>query len=248
MPNEYYNRVTDFVPDTAVRSSDMDSELNAVVAGFDKLGDPTKISNGAALIGVDSGAADNIVFDNGSGSSQVVDGQLITLVPAATNTGSTQISYNGGDNVTIVRNDGSALQPGDLIDGVPTMMIWDEAGQRWVLVGATSAQTAETLRPAVIVEGSQARILGIVDENAVIVCTNASPVTITAPSESTEALPVGFLCHIHQGAAGTVTIQPDAGVVLQAAVSLAARTQYSSLSIIKTAANTYKVLGDMATA
>ena len=247
MANDYYNYSNDFVPGQKVQSLNLDQEFAAIAAAFDKLGDPTTILNGAGVGGTESGTADNYVVDNG-GSSTLVDLQMMTFIPTNTNTGAAVAALNGGANKAIKRNDGSALQAGDLIAGIPVLMLWDESGDRWVLSGATAVQTAASLRPAVVTEATTARTLTASDENKLIRCTNASATTITAPSDSTEDLAIGFLCHIHSDGAGQVTIAPDTGVTIVSSVSLATRTTYSSLSLIKIASNTYKVLGDMSLA
>jgi len=245
MTNPYYNRVTDFVPDTSVRSSDLDSELNGVVAGFDLLSDPTKLGNGALMLGTDSGTADNYVYSNG-GVSAILDGQIITFAPGNTSTGASVVSHNGGANTTIVRNDGSATEAGDLVAGVPVAMIYDEANDRWVLIGATAAQTLSDFRPGINAQVGTTYTVTASDEGKIVTCTNASAITVTLPSDSDEDLPIGFITHIHQEGAGQVTVAPAAGVTLRTALSLSTRVQYSSLSCIKIASDLYKVIGDMA--
>ena len=244
MTNPYYNRITDFVPDTSVRSADLDAELDGVVAGFDLLGDPTLLGNGGSLLGTDTGTSDNYVYSNG-GTSTILDGQIITFVPTNTNTGASVISYNGGSNTNIVRNDGTPLQAGDLIDGVPVMLIYDEANDRWVHVGATAQQCLEYNRPGINNQTGTTYTLVSADETKLIVCTNAAAIALTIPAEATLDLPIGYITHVHQGGAGQVTLTPAGGVTLHASVSLITRTQYSSLSLIKSAADTWKIIGDM---
>ena len=245
MTNPYYNRITDFVPDTAVRSSDMDAELNGVVAGFDLLSDPTKIGNGAGMNGGESGVADGYIWTNGDGTTVPLTGQIITFSPTETNTGASTVSYNGGANTTIVRNDGTALQAGDLVAGVPVAMIYDSVNDRWVLVGSTAQQTLAQFRPGVNSQsGTTYTVVGS-DEAKIVLCDNAAAVSVSIPNETTEALSVGFIVHIHQAGLGKVTLIPEAGVSLHASVSLSTRVQYSSLSLIKTAVNVFKVIGDM---
>lgn len=244
MANDYYNRVTNFVPDTSVRSNDLDQELDAIVAGFDKLGDPTRLGNGASLNGTDTGSANNYVFSNGSAITTLIDGQLITFVPTNTSTGASVISYNGGDNYSIVRNSGNAIQSGDLIEGVPVILLWDEANSRWVHVGATAQQCLESFRPNVTTSADTAYTLSTTDEGSVILFTSSSSVSVTAPNDAAGALPTGFIVHLHQDGTGQVTVVAGGGVTLLKSNSAKTRTQYSSLSLIKVAANTYKIIGD----
>lgn len=244
MANPYYNRQTDFIPDTPVRSDDMDQELDAVVAGFDLLADPSRINTGSNIYGVDSGTADNYVVDNGGGPV-LVDGQMTSFTPDEGNTGAAVMALNGGSNKTIVRNDGSALQGDDLIQDVPVAMIYDLANDQWVLIGSTARQSSEGARPAVTVDGSGARTISGIDETAVISFTSSTPVTVTCPADASDDLPVGFITHCHQDGSGQISIAPEVGVSLRYATSLRTRTVFSSLSLIKMDANVWKIIGDM---
>lgn len=245
MTNPYYNRVvSDFLPDTAVRSGDLDAELNAIVAAFEKLSDPTKISNGGSLWGAETGTADNYVYNNGA-SATLVDGQIITFNPGNTNTDASVVAVNGGANKNIVRNDGTALQAGDLVAGIPTMMIYDPDGDRWVLIGVANSQILSAYRPSISAQTGTSYTITATDENSIITFSNASAVSVTAPSDSTEDLPLGFIVHLHQTGAGQVSVVADTGVTIQYAYSLDARAQYSSLSLMKIAANTYVLVGDI---
>lgn len=244
MSNPYYNRVTDFIADTTVRSSDVDAELNAVVAGFDLLGDPTKVSNGGLMWGTDTGTANNYVFTNDSGST-LIAGQMITFAPVNSSTGASVVAVNGGSNLAIKRNDGSAVQANDLLVDVPVLLLYDQASTRWIIVGSTTAQTLAAFRPAVNSQTTTAYQLTASDENSITSHDNASAITITAPSTSTEDLPIGYISHHNQEGEGALSIAPDTGVTLRYAYGLTARAQYSSISVMKVAANTYLIVGDI---
>ena len=243
MPNQYYNRVTDFVPGTKVSSEEVDAEFNAVEDGFDLLGDPSLLSNGAVIWGVDAGTANNYVVDN-NGILPQVAGQLVTFAPLNGNTGAAVLSLNSGVNVPIVRNDGGALATGDLIAGVPVMMIYDATNVRWMIIGATSSQVTASFRPSIREETGTAYTVTGTDEGFVLRCNNALPVTVTLPGDGEENLPVGFIVHIHQAGAGEVTLIGGAAATLVYARTPITRVQYSSLSVVKLAAGLYKVIGD----
>lgn len=245
MTNPYYVRQTNFIPDTVVRSGDVDAELDAIEDGFDLLGDPASIGNGGLMWGEDTGTADNYVYDNGDDPAPLIPGQLITFSPITTNTGASVVAVNGGSNVAINRNNGEATQGGDLIAGVPVMMLYDDANTRWVLIGSTNAQVLQSFRPAVNEQTTTAYQLAAGDENSITNHNNASAITVTAPSTSTEDLPIGYISHHNQTGVGVLSISPDAGVTLRYSYGLTARTQYSSLSIMKVATNTYLIIGDM---
>lgn len=244
MANDYYNYSNDFVPGQKVQSLNLDQEFAAIAAAFDKLGDPTTILNGAGVGGTESGTADNYVVDNGGGST-LADLQMMTYIPTNTNTGAAVVALNGGSNKAIKRNDGSALQAGDLLAGIPVLLLWDASGDRWVLSGATAAQASSTNRSGVSTQSGTSYTLTASDENDLVQFTNGSAVTITLPSDSTEDLAIGFMAHLHQAGAGQLTIVGGSGVTVRYAYTLSSRSQYSAMSVMKVAANTWAVIGDV---
>lgn len=243
MANDYYNWDGDFVPGAKVRSEELDNELTAIEEAFDMLPDPSELRAGSHIGASDSGVADAYTPGNG-GSPTLVDLQMLVFIPDNTNTGPSTVALNGGTARPVVRNDGSAVQAGDLIAGVPVVMVYDLANTRWVLVGATAEQCNQSFRPGINAQSGTAYTLAASDEAKMVICSNANAITVTVPSDSTADLPIGFICHVHQGGAGQVTLSPDTGVTLDYATSLKTRTQYAALSVMKTASNTFKVIGD----
>jgi hypothetical protein len=231
MANSYYNYDGDLIPGTRAASLELDNEFAAIAAGFDQLGDPSQLNTGANINGDDTGNVDAYVVDNG-GSSTLVAGQLVTFIPTNTSTGPSTLSLNGSSNAAIVRNDGTALQAGDLIQDVPVMLIWD--GTQWTLVGATAAQARG--RPS-IKSVTGAYTLTADDEGYVIICSNA---TITAPT----GLPVGMIVHLYRFTADELTVSAGAGAVLRNAIGNQARAQYSTVSLVQTAVGEWLLIGD----
>jgi hypothetical protein len=244
MTNEYYNYTRDLTPGTKVRSEEIDEEYTAIAEAFDKLADPNRLNVGANIGGEDTGTANNYVVNNG-GPTTLVDLQIITFAPGNTNTGPSVIDVNGAGNVTIVRNDGTPLQPGDLIAGVPTMAVYDQTNNRWVIIGATAQQARESSRPGVKTVSDTSYTLLASDEGFVIRFTSGSPVLVTVPAESTVNFAVGTIVHLHREGGGTLSVTNAGGVTIQASASQTARAQYSTLSVIKVGTNLWKLLGDM---
>ena len=74
---------------------------------------------------------------------------------------------------------------------------------------------------------------------AFIQTTNESPVTITIPSNATEAIPIGANYRIEQNGAGAITVAGARGVTVQGTRTTGA--QYQVLLLVKTAANRWVV-------
>lgn len=82
------------------------------------------------------------------------------------------------------------------------------------------------------------------DETHLLLFTNVAGCVVTGPAATSEELPNGFICHLHQEAAGQVEFVTEGVATSRAAIGLKTRAQYSSLSIIVQAQDTYKIIGD----
>lgn len=70
--------------------------------------------------------------------------------------------------------------------------------------------------------------------------------TVTVPPNSSVAYPVGTQINIVQAGAGQVTITPGSGVTINSADSkLKTRVQFSTVTLIKTATDTWLLMGDI---
>jgi hypothetical protein len=89
--------------------------------------------------------------------------------------------------------------------------------------------------------------LALTDAGDVITLTNGSAITVTVPTNASVAFPIGTQVTLAQMGAGQVTVAGAAGVTVYSADSfLKLRTQYSSGTLIKTATNTWLLIGDIA--
>ena len=87
--------------------------------------------------------------------------------------------------------------------------------------------------------------LAAADEGKLITLGSASATTLTLPSDTTAAIPVGARIDIVRAGAGAVTIAPGSGATVNATPSLTLRAQWSTASAIKRAANSWLVVGDL---
>jgi hypothetical protein len=87
----------------------------------------------------------------------------------------------------------------------------------------------------------------LTDAGDVVTLTNGSAITVTIPTNSSVAFPVGTQITFAQMGVGQVTFTNAVGVTIYSTNSqLKLRTQYSSGTIIKTATNTWLLIGDLA--
>jgi hypothetical protein len=87
--------------------------------------------------------------------------------------------------------------------------------------------------------------LNINDAGQLVTLTNAAAIALTVPTNATAPFAVGTQITLTQGGAGKVTIAGAVGVTVNAADGyLSLRTQWSSATIIKTATNSWILIGD----
>ena len=96
------------------------------------------------------------------------------------------------------------------------------------------------------VETGTARTLTASDQNSIISFTSSSAITVTLPVNTSEELNNGFQVRLDRDGTGTLTVVAQAGATVNSAAGLTARVRYSSVTIVKTAVNLYKLTGDSA--
>jgi len=113
-------------------------------------------------------------------------------------------------------------------------------------------QLSETVNNGVVgdlpiqVETGTARTLTASDQNSIISFTSSSAITVTLPVSTSEEVNNGFEVRLDRDGTGTLTVVAQSGAVVNSAAGLTARVRYSSITIVKTATNVYKLTGDSA--
>jgi hypothetical protein len=87
--------------------------------------------------------------------------------------------------------------------------------------------------------------LVLADKDKLVEVSNASANTLTVPLNSSVAFPVGTQITILQTGAGQTTITATGGVTVNATPGLKLRAQWSSVTLIKRATDTWVALGDL---
>lgn len=111
---------------------------------------------------------------------------------------------------------------------------------------ADGTQTAEGVPSrTVIIQRTSSNTLSGVERDDLIEMSNTSATTLTIPADSTFNFPVGTSIDVLQTNTGQVTIAGAGGVTVNATPGLKLRTQWSSATLFKRAANTWVVYGDL---
>ena len=89
--------------------------------------------------------------------------------------------------------------------------------------------------------------LALVDAGSIVTLSNAAAITLTVPTNASVALPVGSSIDLVQINAGQVTVAPAGGVTINKSMAtLKARAQYSVLTLVKVATDSWILTGDAA--
>lgn len=104
---------------------------------------------------------------------------------------------------------------------------------RGLYVGV-NAQTGTTYAPV------------LADQGKLVTCTNAAAITVTLPSNTTTAFPIGTQIDFVVLGAGMVTFVAGSGATANGTPSLVTRAQYSAATAIKVSTNGWIVVGDLA--
>jgi hypothetical protein len=102
---------------TLARSSSINDLEAATAAGFGLLPDETLLKQGKVTYAVDTGAANAYVVSLPVSPAAYADGLTLSFRAIYSNTGASTINVNSLGAVSILRNDGSALQANDILAG-----------------------------------------------------------------------------------------------------------------------------------
>ena len=202
-------------------------KLGTTAIGVDITGNATFADNGKAIFGAGS---DLEIYHDGS-NSYVKDA------------GTGDLFLQGSNNVQIESPTGSNM-----------MYATAGAQVRLYYNGSPKFNTTPT---GIEVTGSVVSQVGInaqtgttyttvlADQSKLVTLTNGSAITLTIPANSSVAYPVGTKIDFAQLGAGQVTVAGAGGVTVNATPTLKLRDQYSGASCIKTATDTWLLVGDL---
>jgi hypothetical protein len=100
-------------------------------------------------------------------------------------------------------------------------------------------------RTPIISKTSSYTLSSLSERDSMIEVSSSSGTTITIPTNSAVAFPVGASIDICQTSTGQVTIAGDTGVTVNATPGLKLRTQWSTCTLFKRDTNTWLVYGDL---
>ena len=166
--------------------------------------------------------------------TQIVGGTDIT-VSQPDSAGAFTVSYSGTAGIADILEDTTPQLGGNLdlnsndIDGTGNIDITGNV----VAQSAINAQTGTTYT------------LVLSDASKLVTLSNASAITLTIPTNASVAYPVGTKIDLAQIGAGQVTVAGAGGVTVNATPGLKFVAQYSAATCIKTATDTWLLVGNL---
>lgn len=99
---------------------------------------------------------------------------------------------------------------------------------------------------SVLTDAAPARGLALTDAGNLVYFTSASAVTVLISNDATVNFPIGSRIDLIQAGTGKVTITVQAPAVMNPSTTPSLRAQWSAATLIKVAANTWVLVGDIA--
>jgi hypothetical protein len=186
MANDYYEVITDLDAYTRARSGVVDAEFAGVEAGFDLLPSPTQFASANSTFVAAGGTANAITVAHPIttwASYTGKDGYKINIQITTTNTSSVTLAVDGLATKACKRNDGTALQSGDLVAAGFYDFIYDETAGYFVCPEAINGVLTDATAQAVAAAASASSA----STSASTATTQASSASSSASSASTSA-------------------------------------------------------------
>ena len=220
------------VTGTVVTTGDANTVTSTMILDGTILNAQINASANIALSKIATGTAGNILVYNGSGVlTSVAETGDVTI----SDTGVTAITANSIVNADINTAAAITYSKLSLANSIVNADIATTAaiGLDKLADVATNANTAT------------AYTLVLADKNKVVELNNAAAIALTVPADNTVAYTTGTQITLLQTGAGQVTIAGAAGCTVNATPGLKMRAQWSSVTLLKRAANTWVAMGDL---
>jgi hypothetical protein len=112
-------------------------------------------------------------------------------------------------------------------------------------ISTTAAIDQSKIADTVLNQQAASYTLVLTDKNKMVEISNSSATTLTIPADNSVNFGTGATIVILQTGTGQITLTAGAGVTLNATPGAKLRTQWSSATLVKRAANTWVALGDL---
>jgi len=142
MANTYYNFGGPFIPNTKVRSGQVNPEFEGVESGFDLLPSASDaLTRGVVELGIDVQGGTVNEYDVGMPDTRLTnqEGDLVVFRATHTNDGAVVINVDTIGDIAAVEFDGSVFAGGEIVTGRVYEFRYDNANTQFVLSQSTDA-------------------------------------------------------------------------------------------------------------
>jgi hypothetical protein len=217
---------------TVVTTGDTGTVTSAMIANSTIVNADISASAAIELSKLATSTAGNIIVYNASG-----------VPTSVTETGDVTISDTGVTAITA-----NSIVNADI--NTAAAITYSKLSLANTIVNADIATTAaigldKLADVATNANTATAYTLVLADKNKVVELNNAAAIALTVPADNTVAYATGTQITLLQTGAGQVTIAGAAGCTVNATPGLKMRAQWSSVTLLKRAANTWVAMGDL---
>jgi hypothetical protein len=178
--------------------------------------------DGAKLPDPATEGAFNLVWYNDTDYKDPADDPYVEIV---------RVTAKSGDTLTIQRGqEGTSAQNHNL------------SGKTYKMVLSLTKKTIDDLQYLAINTQTANYTLVLTDAGKLINMNSSSALTLTVPTNSSVAFPIGTIIKVRKGGAGDVTISGATGVTINAPFGNTITTQYQTVALMKVDTNTWDLL------
>jgi len=189
----------------------------------------------------------------GSGTTMVINAGVVSNAKAAVMPASTFKGNNTGTSAAPVDMTPAVAKALLAITNTDVSGLGTAAtmtGPAGTIVGTTDTQTLsnKAITVGINAQTGTTYTLVLTDASKMITMNNAAAITLSVPTDASVAFPVGTTIDVAQIGAGKVTVAAvtPGTTAVNGTPSLGFRAQYSAATLIKIAANSWLVVGDLA--
>ena len=170
-----------------------------------------------------------------------------SAVPSSLLTG--EIAINEADGVIYYRNSSGVVTEyrSRIANGDKGDITTSGNGATWTIDNGavTYAKLAPQTVSAYDANSPSSTYLLAPQVGRLVTVSSATAFTLVVPNNTSDPIAIGNRIDFVQFGAGQVTIAPDTGVTINATPGRKLRAQYSAATLIKTATNTWLLIGDL---
>lgn len=238
MANGFYARTYDFAARTKARGEEVKGELDALVAGFDKLPTEAELKTGVINYAVDTGAANAYVVTLPY-VPVLADGVEVAFKATNASTGASTLNVNSTGVKSILMADGTAM----IADGITvgSMVVARYNGTAYLMTSQSPKLAASTAADAVSTAADA------VSTAADVVSTNADAAATAADLVQTNLDQIQTTSDAADTAADAISTAADAAATALDKTATNADVVLTNADVVTTNANAASTAADVTT-